>query len=259
VTGHLDLRPEPVFDADGIMLYGGRCEEVLPYLLEPVDAVIADLPYQTTRNSWDRKIDPKILWHLYRPLLRPRTPVLLFGTGIFMAEMMMSNPGEFRYDLIWDKEAVSGHLNAKRQPLRGHESILMFYGQAPFYDPQMIFTGRSSHSRGSRVDRTVNHYGAFVNTPVVDQQGYQHPRSILRFPRPKGGQHPTQKPVALLEWMIRSYTRPGDLILDNVCGSASTLIAARNCGRRAIGIEMHQPYVDIAINRLASGQTGDHW
>lgn len=249
----------PVYDEGGITLYAGRCEDVMPFLVEPVDAIMADLPYQTTKNTWDRMIDPKILWHLYHGVMRPATPVLMFGSGTFTARMVMSNEAEYRYDLVWDKDAVTGFLNAKKQPLRAHENIMVFYRKPPFYESQMIFTGRKSHSRGKRVDRTVNHYGAFENTPVVDTDGFQHPRSILTFKRPKGGKHPTQKPVALMEWMIRSYTQPGDVILDNTAGSSSTLVAARNCGRRAIGIEMHDEHIENSLDRLRSGSEGDKW
>jgi DNA modification methylase len=250
---------EPVCALDGIELYQGRCEEVLGSLPVVVDAVFADLPYATTRNSWDRPIDPKILWHLLHSMMRPTTPVVLFGAGRFSARMIVSNEAEFRYDLVWNKEAVSGHLNAKRQPLRAHEDILVFYRRQPHYEPQMVFTGRSSHSRGKRIDRTINHYGHFVNTPTVDQEGYQYPRSIVPAKRPKGSKHPTQKPVELMEWLIKTYTKPGDLILDPVCGVGSTLVAARNLGRRAIGVEVHDPYVELAIERLKSGSAGDHW
>lgn len=256
------LEGEVVYDADGIVLYHGRCEDVLPRLTDLVDLVAADLPYQTTQQTWDRMIDPKILWHLYRGLIRPRTPVVLFGSGIFAARMTLSNEAAFKYDLIWDKDAVTGFLNAKRMPLRCHENLLVFYEQAPAYEPQMVYTGRSSHSRGSRQDRTINHYGDFRNTEVVDQDGYQHPRSIVKFRRPKlpkGKGHPNQKPVALMEWLIRSFTKPGDLVLDNVAGSATTLVAARNCGRRAIGIEMDDDFVDMAVARLESGSTADRW
>jgi site-specific DNA-methyltransferase (adenine-specific) len=251
----------PVYDADGIQVYAGDCLTTMPFLREPVDMVLADLPYQTTRNTWDREIPAKHLWHEYGQLRRPATPVVLFGTGLFAARMMLSNEQEWRYDLVWDKQAVTGFLNAKHQPLRGHESLLVFYRRQPHYEPQMVHTGRKSHSRGKRRDRTINHYGAFENTEVVEQDGWQHPRSILTFPRPKvkKGGHPTQKPVALCEWLIRSYTRPGDLVLDNVAGSGTTLVAARNLGRRAIGIELHEPYVDQMVRRLASGAAGDRW
>lgn len=255
---------EPVYDADGIQLFHGRCEDVLPFVHDLVDMVYADLPYATTQQHWDRMIDPKTLWYLYRALIRPTTPVVLFGTGAFAATMLLSNPDEFRYDLVWDKEAVTGFLNAKRQPLRCHENLLVFGKRPGTYNPQLVFTGRSSHGRGKNLDRTINHYGGFQNTDVSEEQpdGWQHPRSILRFKRPKmpkGTGHPNQKPVALADWAIRTYTNPGDLVLDNVCGSATTLVAARTAGRRAIGIEMHEPFVEMAVARLESGSEEDRW
>jgi site-specific DNA-methyltransferase (adenine-specific) len=246
------------YDADGITVHHGDCLDVMPTLAWNVDAILADLPYATTQNDWDRPIDPKMLWSCYRQLTGARSPVVLFGSGLFTARMMLSNEADYRYGLVWDKEAVTGHLNSKRQPLRSHEDLMVFYRQAPTYNPQLVHTGRASHPRGSRSDRTVNHWHGFDNTPVVDQDGWQYPRSILAFKRPKG-RHPTQKPVALMEWLISTFTNPGDLILDNVAGSGTTLVAARNLGRRAIGIEARPDYVDMIVERLDSGATGDKW
>lgn len=254
--------PAPAYERDGIALWAGDCLAVLPYLTGLVDLVASDLPYGQTRNDWDREIDPKLLWATHRPLCRPATPVVLFGTGAFAARMLLSNADEFRYDLCWDKQAVSGHLNAKRMPLRAHENLLVFYREAPTYVPQMVYTGRSSHGRGRKLERTINHYGSFANTDVVDQAGWQYSRSILTFKRPKlakGKGHPNQKPVALLEWLIKSFTRPGDVVLDSTCGSGTTLVAARNCGRRAIGIEKSPGFVAMTIDRLESGAEGDRW
>lgn len=253
---------EPVYDEDGITLYHGDCLSVMPRLTEVVDMIAADLPYQTTKASWDRQIDPKLLWHCYNGLRRPTTPVLLFGSGIFSARMVMSNEKDFKFDLVWDKDAVHGFLNANRRPLRAHENIMAFYDRQPTYHPQKVYTGKKTHSRGKSVERTNNHYGAFVDVPVPEQDGYQHPRSILTFPRPKlpkGRGHPTAKPVALMEWLIKSYSNPGDLILDNTCGSSSTLVAARNCGRKAIGIEMEPRFIEMSLERLTSGSAGDNW
>lgn len=249
----------PAYLGDGVELYAGDCLEVMPRLRSGVHAVIADLPYATTRNTWDRAIDPKMLWHCYHSLCGPRTPMILFGSGVFTARMIGSNEAEFKYTLVWSKLAVSGHLNAKKQPLRSHEDLNVFYRQQPVYNPQMIYTGRSSHSRGSRKDRTVNHYNSFENTEVVEQDGYQYPRSIVEFARPGKPRHPTQKPVALMEWLIRTYTNPDDIVLDNVVGSGTTLVAARNAGRRAIGIEWHPEYIDMTIARLESGSEEDTW
>lgn len=254
------MTTDVAYDHDGITLLHGDCRLLMPAITTTVDLVVADLPYATTRQHWDRMIDPKALWYSYRSLCGPRSPVVLFGTGMFGAQMMMSNPAWFKYDLIWSKEAVSGHLNAKRQPLRAHESLLVFYDKQPTYNPQMVDTGRRSHSRGKRVERTVNHYGQHDNTPVPEDQQGQYPRSILTFKRPKvRGGHPNQKPVELVQWVIETYTNPGDLVLDNTCGSATTLVAARNTGRRAIGIESHEPFIDMAVARLESGAEGDQW
>lgn len=250
---------QPYYEGNGVTLYLGDCLGVMPFLTEPVDGIFADLPYGTTRNHWDRELPNKILWSQYHALMRPRTPVLLFGTGSFSARVVVENLEEYRYSIIWDKEAVSGHLNAKKQPLRCHEDVNVFYRQQPVYHPQMVHTGRSSHGRGKKLDRTVNHYGDFKNTDVVEQDGYQYPRSIVTFKRPKGSRHPSQKPIEFMRWLIRTYTNPGDLILDNVCGSGTTLAAAVVEGRRAIGIELEEEFCEMAATRLHSGATGDKW
>jgi site-specific DNA-methyltransferase (adenine-specific) len=256
------MLPIPVYDADGVTLHAGDCLDVMPMLKEPVDLVVADLPYATTPAAWDKEIDSKMLWHCYAGLTGPRTPVILFGSGLFAARMTLSNAAGFRYDLVWNKDTITGGLNAKKMPLRAHEVLLVFYDQAPYYDPQMVYTGKTSHSRGTKKERSNNHYGHYENTPVVDQAGYQYPRSILTFKRPKlpkGKGHPNVKPVALLEWIICSFTKPGDLILDNTCGSATALVAARTAGRRAIGIEKYPPWIELAASRLASGSPEDRW
>lgn len=253
------MLPSPAYDHDGITLYHGDCLDLMGVLRTTVDAVLADLPYGTTRNQWDRVLPNKMLWHLYAGLCGPRTPIVLFGTGMFSMRLGLSNPERYKYSMVWAKDAVSGFLNAKKQPLREHEDLLVFYDKQCTYNPQMVYTGRKSHSRGKKVERTVNHYGHNVNTPVVDLDGYQYPRTILNFPRPKGAKHPTQKPVELMRWLIRTYTNPGDVILDNTCGVATTLVAARAEGRRAIGIDINPAYIDLAVERLRSGADTDRW
>lgn len=248
-----------VYDRDGIEVHHGRCEDIMPFLPGTFDAVLADLPYGSTRNDWDREIDPKLLWSCYHQLIGARSPVVLFGSGVFTARTIVSNEREYRYSIIWDKATVTGHLNAKRQPLRSHEDLNVFYRAQPTYNPQMVHTGRRSHSRGKRRARTVNHWNLFENTPTVEQDGWQYPRSIVTFARPKAGRHPSQKPVELMEWLIKTYTNPGDVVLDNVAGSGTTLVAARNCGRRAVGIEARDDYCAMIAARLDSGAEGDHW
>jgi hypothetical protein len=250
---------KPYYEGEGVTLYHGDCLEVMPLLTERFDLVLADLPYGSTHNHWDRELPNKLLWAGYHELVGPRSPMVLFGTGLFGAELLVSNKAEYRYSLVWDKQAVTGHLNAKRQPLRAHEDLHVFYAQQPIYQPQMVYTGRASHSRGRRVDRTIHHWGGFHNTDVVDQGGFQYPRSILTFKRPKNTKHPNQKPVALCEWLVRTFTVEGAAVLDNVCGSATTLVAARNVGRRAVGIELYEPYAEEAARRLESDAEGDRW
>lgn len=254
-------------DADGIRLVQGDCLLDMHYITEPVDMVLADLPYGTTRNHWDRELPNDKLWVGYHSVCGPRTPLVIFGQGSFSARMMVQNLPEYRYSMIWAKRDengadVSGFLNAKIQPMRIHEDLLVFYQKQPTYNPQMVYTGRKSHSRGTTAERKLNHYGHNVNTPVVEQEGYQYPQTVLDFRRPKlpkGFGHPSQKPVELLRWLIRTYTNPGDLILDNVCGSASSLVAARAEGRRAIGIEIEPRFAEMAAARLASGSEEDRW
>lgn len=253
----------PYYEGDGITLYHGDCLFVMPLLSSTFDFVLADLPYGSTRNDWDREIPAKLLWSQYHALIGKRTAVALFGSGIFSARTVVSNERQYKYSLVWDKAAVTGHLNAKKRPLAAHEEVHVFYEAQPTYNPQMVFTGRSSHSRGKRTDRTINHWGHFTNTEVVEQAGYQYPRSILTFPRPKLPKgftgHPNQKPVALCEWFVRTFTNEGELVLDNVAGSGTTLVAARNAGRRAIGIEAREDYCEMAATRLASGSPEDRW
>lgn len=243
----------PFYDSDDVTLYHGDCLDLMPLLDERFDMILADPPYGTTRNDWDRELPNKLLWANYDQLIASaRTPVVMFASGSFGARLIVENLSRYRYTLIWEKNTVSGFLNAKRQPLRSHEDIIVFYAKQPTYNPQMVDTGRRSHSRGTKRERAVNHYNEFTNTEVADQDG-QYPRSVLRYPRPKQGLHPSQKPLDLCRWLIRTYTNPGDLILDNVAGSATTLLAARLEGRRAIGIEAREDYCITARNRLMEG------
>jgi DNA modification methylase len=240
----------PYFTHYDITLYHDDCLSLMPLLGQTFDMVLADPPYGTTRNHWDRELPNKLLWASYDLVTTARTPVVLFASGSFGARLIVDNLSRYRYTLIWEKQSVTGFLNAKRQPLRSHEDIVVFYAKQPVYNPQMVMTGKKSHSRGKRVDRTVNHYGAFNNTEVPAEQQGQYPRSVLSYPRPKEGLHPNQKPLDLCRWLIRTYTNPGDIVLDNTAGSCTTLLAAALEGRRAVGIETHEEYCETAASRL---------
>jgi len=245
------------YNDNGITLYHDRCEVILPTLPDcSVDMVLADLPYQQTRNTWDSAIDLDFLWPQYRRIVKPNGAIILFGQGMFSAVLMMSNPKEYRYSLIWEKDRPTGFLNANRMPLRSHEDIHVFYRSLPTYHPQM-WQGEPQHSRGIgggvNAKKTTN-YGAYTNDPEDPRAGntLKHPRSVLHFPKPHPAKHPTEKPVALCAYLIRMFSNPGDVVLDNTAGIASTGVACQHAGgRRFIGIECDEEYCQIAVDRFA--------
>lgn len=235
-----------------ISLACGDCLEVMAKLPDGcVDMVLCDLPYGNTRNAWDVQLDMDALWKQYRRIVKPTGAIVLFGSGRFTAELMNSNQRDWRYNLIWEKTTPTGFLNAKRMPLRAHEDILIFYQKPPVYNPIM--------SDGKRKVSTVQHkrnckggssYGKYKASAYDSDKRY--PRSVLHFPtdKQKCALHPTQKPVALLEYLIRLYTNEGDLILDNCMGSGSTGVAALHSGRRFIGIEIDPDMYSVAEKRI---------
>ena len=179
---------------------------------------------------------------------------------MFSAKLMMSNPKMWRYNLVWNKGATTGFLNANRMPLRQHEDILVFYKRLPVYNPQMECAGphRRNHGKGAHAHAPVNNcYGKFIDTPVVISDE-KYPTSIIKTNKEhQVGQffHPTQKPVALCEWLIKTYTNPGETVLDNCMGSGSTGVACVRTGRDFIGIELDDNYFNIAKNRIEQEQS----
>ncbi len=224
-----------------------------------VDAVIADLPYGVLNRSnksarWDNKIPLEPLWEQYRRITKPDSPIILFGQGLFSARLMLSQPRLWRYNLVWQKDRVTGHLNAKRMPLRQHEDILVFYKRQPVYHPQMIPCPpeRRNHGRRKTEGFTNRCYGTMKLSPVRMADD-KYPTSVIFMPKEhKRGSfyHPTQKPVALMEYLIRTYTDEGDVILDSCIGSGTTAVAAIRTGRHYIGFETEQAYCEIAERRI---------
>lgn len=208
-----------------------------------IDMILCDLPYEVTQNKWDILIPPSLLWAQYERIIKPNGAILLFGQDKFSAQMMLSNPKLHRYNVVWDKVLKSGFLNSKRMPLRQHEDIMVFYKKPPVYNPQMV-KGEKNHSKGSCVgnnaddDFSNRSYGSYINLPSSDSD-MKYPASIWCFPKPHPSVaiHSTEKPVDLCRYAIRTYSNPGDTILDNCCGSGSTLIAAALEGRNFIGID----------------------
>lgn len=234
-----------------VTLCRGDCLKVLPTLDVHVDAVITDLPYGITDCHWDEGLDLAAWWKCLRPLLTRSSLLVLFSAARFTYQLYNSNPDWYRYDLVWEKDTAVGFLNAKRQPLRAHEQILVFAERISqtAYNPQMTPAVR-------RVGKVVQHrptslYGRQRGGTVWKDTGLRYPRSVIRAGerRHKGG-HPTQKPQDLMEWIVRTYTNTGGLVLDTCMGHGSTGVACVATGRRFIGIERDRHWFEAACRRI---------
>lgn len=229
----------------------GDCLELMPKLdSNSIDLILADLPYGTTHNKWDSVIPLDKMWQEYERIIKPNGAIVLTAAQPFTAALIMSNPILFKYEWIWSKTIGSGQLNAKKQPLRTHESVLVFYKNPPTYNPQMT-KGKPYHMK-----RKATYEGPGYNPQKPSEtinEGLRLPKSVIQIanPRIKGG-HPTQKPLELMEYMIKTYTNEGDVVLDNVLGSGTTAVAAINTKRHFIGFEMDENYYNISINRISN-------
>ncbi len=225
--------------------------------------MLCDLPYGTTRNKWDSVIDLDELWRQYRRVLKPRAAVLLTGQGLFTARLVMSNPEWFRYKIVWVKSKPTNFLNARVQPLRKHEDICVFYRDHPTYNPQM--TPGLPYDKGTRKDQLSGSYGDF-QPAHVQSSGARFPCDVVYFKTAESESeqtvwHPTQKPLELGRYLVRTFSHPGDLVLDNAFGSGTFLLAAHLEGRRYVGIEKNEEvrlfkkekidYLEVAAQRLS--------
>ena len=238
--------------------YLGDCLEIMKSIPDGyVDMVLCDLPYGVTKNKWDSVINLELLWEQYNRITKENSAIILFGQDKFSSKLMMSNEKIHRYNLIWDKgDRGSGFLNAKRMPLRNHEDILVFYKKLPTYNPQFS-EGKPLHGMGSKYkDGNLgnNNYGKFDShkNPSAERKGdtKKYPKSILRFDRPHPPIHPTQKSQELCEYLIKTYSNEGDIVLDNCGGCGTTGLAAKNTKRNYILIENNPGYYEMSINRL---------
>jgi site-specific DNA-methyltransferase (adenine-specific)/modification methylase len=231
-----------------------------------IDMILCDLPYgvlnrQNRHAQWDNIIPFEPLWIQYRRVIKDNGAIVLFGQGMFTAELMMSNRAMWRYNLIWEKDRPTGFLNANRMPLRSHEDICMFYSELPVYNPQKIacLPSERNHPIGKGTHRDINQqYGKFnrVVDPIISDDKF--PRSVVKIRQEHkcdGKSHPTQKPVALCEWLIKTYSNEGDTILDNCMGSGTTAVACINTNRHYIGFETDPEYYQYALDRCARAKT----
>ena len=237
-----------------IKLYNGDCLEIMKDIPDKsIDMILADLPYGTTRNKWDSIIPLEPLWEHYERIIKDNGMICLTSSEPFTNQLINSKPSKFKfYDLVWDKVGTTGFLNSKRQPLRRHEQILCFYKKQTTYNPIMEIRGkkRNKKSYNKRQGDGDSCYGKFENLESFNNEYY--PTSIIQVSNASqvGKVHPTQKPVALLEYLIKTYTNEGEVVMDNVMGSGSTGIACKNLGRKFIGIELDKEYFNIAKERI---------
>lgn len=237
-------------------LYNADCLEFMKKIpAKSLDMILCDPPYGVTRCKWDREIDLKQMWTQYERIIKDNGVICLFAQTKFFIKLVNSNEKLFRYDLIWDKVLVTGFLNAYRQPLRQHEQIAIFYKKQPKYNPQMGI-GKPLHGKGNITQEKIkknNVYGKFYKTPDLRKGSTEkYPTSILRFQKLHSSKmiYPTEKPIELLEYLIKTYTDENDLVLDNCMGSGTTGLACRNTNRNFIGIEIDKDTFELAKKRL---------
>jgi site-specific DNA-methyltransferase (adenine-specific) len=217
-----------------------------------VDMILCDLPYQVTKNSWDSLLPFPPLWAQYERIIKPNGAIVLTAQDKFTAKLILSNEKMHRYNLIWSKSRSTGFLNANRMPLRAHEDICVFYRQLPTYNPQFT-QGKPNHVKegGLSNNKVNNNYGDFGQV-VLKKTTRKHPKSVIEVGaiNPAELVHPTQKPVPLMEWLIKTYTNEGDTVLDNCMGSGSTGVGCINTTRHFIGIEKDPHYFEVASQRI---------
>jgi site-specific DNA-methyltransferase (adenine-specific) len=220
-----------------------------------IDMILADLPFGVTNNKKDIVIPFELLWKEYERIIKDNGAIALYAQGIFYVDLVNSNRKLFRYDLVWNKILTSGFLNANRQPMRIHEQIGIFYKKQPVYNPQ-YFTGEPLHSKGVKYKEKIaknRNYGKFDNTDDYRKgKTDKYPTSIVSFqkPHPSKAIHPTQKSIECDEWLIRTFTNEGEIVLDNTMGVGTTCIACKNTNRYYIGIEKEEKWFNIANETL---------
>ena len=236
-------------------LWHGDCLTLMKDIdTNSVDMLLVDLPYGTTQCKWDSIISLKDLWIEYNRIIKDNGAMLFHCAQPFTSNLIMSNVKNFKYEWVWEKSKASNYLNAKKQPLRAHESIAVFYRKPPTYNPQM--TQGEAYNKGT-AKRETEVYGS-QRAVEVKSDGERYPRTVQYFvtAEKEGKLHPTQKPIAFTEYFVKTFSNPGDVILDNTMGSGTTGVACVNLDREFIGIEKDKEYFDIAVERISEAE--DH-
>ncbi len=244
-------------------IYHGDCLEIMPSLPDKsIDMILADLPYtfksrnRVTANKWDLPIDLDKLWEQYKRLIKDEGAIVLTASNPFTSYLVMSNLEMFKYEWVWEKDNGSNFVHVNYQPFKVHEQVLVFGKQATTYvksGKNMKYNPQFTYSTPYKVKRDgsdmANLAGFGGRTDTNNPEGKRYPRSVQKFNLERG-LHPTQKPVSLFEYLIRTYTSKGDVVLDNVIGSGTTAVACLNSGRNFIGIELEEEYCVIANKRI---------
>jgi len=247
--------PNPLLhiaDVSGSALFQGDCLDIMPLIPDKsIDMILADLPYGTTACKWDTIIPFEPLWKQYKRIIKDNGAIVLTASQPFTSALVMSNPDWFKYEWIWEKSHPTGFASSKYNPLKYHESVLIFCEGKTVYNPQMT-KGKPNHSMGKIVNGGQIKSESQVNITAIQSQQSENkfPKSVQKFSNPRfKGMHPTQKPVALFEYLIKTYTNENDLVLDNTMGSGTTCLAAKELNRKFIGIEKEPKYYEIACRR----------
>ena len=234
-----------------IKLYNECCFDALQKIEDDsVDLLLTDLPYGTTNCKWDSTLPLDSLWTEYNRVCKVNAAMIFTSAQPFTSALVMSNPKNFKYTWVWEKSKATGYLNAKKMPLRAHEDICVFYRKPPVYNPQMWQS--TPYDKGT-AHRPTDVYGKQVATTVKNDTGLRYPRSVQYFKTAESegkSIHPTQKPISLMSYLIRTYTNPGGIVLDNAMGVGTTGIAAKSTDRSFIGIEIDEAYFLEAKKRI---------
>ena len=235
---------------ENIKLLQGDCLQLMKEIPDKsVDMILCDLPYGTTRNKWDSIIPLDKLWKMYERLIKDNGCIALFAQTPFDKVLGVSNLKMLRYEWIWKKDNGTGFLNAKKMPMKAHENILVFYKKQPIYNPQMRKGFKPYKCKQGSGSESWN-YNREQGGYITESNGERYPLDFVEFKRDKDKLHPTQKPVALLEYLIKTYTNESETVLDNCMGSGSTGVACLKTNRRSIGIELEEKYFKVAESRI---------
>jgi len=234
-------------------LHHADCFDILPSIADKsIDAIICDLPYGTTACKWDIVLPFDKLWDSYERIIKPNGVIILFGKNPFTAKLILSNEKLFRYELIWEKTRAGNNMQVCKQPSAIHENILIFYKQQPTYNDIKFKVDEKYIDKRKSINNSFynnGHYSGIMKRKADD--GFRHPQSVLPFNSVwEKNMHPTEKPIELLDWLIKSYTNENDMVLDNTMGSGTTGVACINTNRQFIGIEKEKQYFDKAVHKM---------